>query len=101
MKKGVKGVSGFLGRAFRFVSNPENISEGEEDTEILKGLHQTIKKVEWDIEICILNTAISAMMIFLNLATKKGKIQLKQLACSPGYCAIRTTSLRRIVADSR
>jgi len=73
-EKGVKGVFGFLGRAFRFVSNPENISEGEEDAEILKGLHQTIKKVEWDIENLHFNTAISAMMIFLNLATKKGKI---------------------------
>ena len=72
--KGVKGVFGFLGRAFRFFSNSENIFEGEEDPEILKGLHQTIKKVEGDIENLHFNTAISAMMIFLNLATKKGKV---------------------------
>jgi leucyl-tRNA synthetase len=73
-EKGVKGVFGFLGRTFRFISNPENIFNGPEDPEILKGLHQTIKKVEWDIENLHFNTAISAMMIFLNLATKKGKI---------------------------
>ncbi len=73
-EKGVKGVFGFLGRTFRFVSNPENIFNGQEDPEILKGLHQTIKKVGWDIENLHFNTAISAMMIFLNLATKKGKI---------------------------
>jgi leucyl-tRNA synthetase len=73
-EKGVKGVFGFLGKTFRFLSNPENISAGEEDTKILKGLHQTIKKVEWDIENLHFNTAVSAMMIFLNLATKKGKI---------------------------
>jgi leucyl-tRNA synthetase len=73
-EKGVKGVFGFLGRAFRFVSNRENVFEGEEDAEILKGLQQTIKKVEWDIENLHFNTAISAMMIFLNLATRKGKI---------------------------
>jgi leucyl-tRNA synthetase len=73
-EKGVKGVFGFLGRAFRFISNPENIITGEEDPEILKGLHQAIKKVEGDIENLRFNTAISAMMIFLNLATKKGKI---------------------------
>jgi leucyl-tRNA synthetase len=73
-EKGVKGVSGFLGRAFRFLSNPENIFNGEEDAEVLKGLHQTIKKVEGDIESLHFNTSISAMMIFLNLATKKGKI---------------------------
>jgi leucyl-tRNA synthetase len=73
-EKGVKGVFGFLGRTFRFISNPENICEGKEDPEILKGLHQTIKKVEGDIENLRFNTAISAMMIFLNLATKKGNI---------------------------
>jgi leucyl-tRNA synthetase, eubacterial and mitochondrial family len=73
-EKGVKGVFGFLGRTFRFLSIPENIFAGEEDAEILKGLHQTIKKVEGDIENLHFNTAISAMMIFLNLATKKGKI---------------------------
>jgi leucyl-tRNA synthetase len=72
--KGVKGVSNFLGRTFRFFSNPENIFEGDEDPDILKGLHQAIKKVEGDIENLRFNTAISAMMIFLNLAYKKGKI---------------------------
>lgn len=72
--KGVKGVFGFLGRAFRFLSNPDNITKGEEDKEIIKGLHQVIKKVEGDIENLRFNTAISAMMIFLNLATKKGKV---------------------------
>ena len=59
-----------------FFQITENIFNGEEDTEILKGLHQTIKKVEGDIENLHFNTAISAMMIFLNLATKKGKSQL-------------------------
>jgi leucyl-tRNA synthetase len=73
-EKGVKGVFGFLGRTFRFVSNPENIFNGKEDPEVLKSLHQTIKKVEADIENLHFNTGISAMMIFLNLATKKGKI---------------------------
>ncbi len=73
-EKGVKGVFGFLGRSFRFFSNPENIMAGEENAEILKGLHQTIKKVEGDIESLRFNTAVSAMMIFLNMATKKGKV---------------------------
>ena len=72
--KGVKGVFGFLSRAFRFISNPENISAGEEDPEVLKSLHQTIKKVQNDIETLRFNTAISAMMIFMNLAIKKGRI---------------------------
>jgi leucyl-tRNA synthetase len=72
--KGVKGVFGFLGRAFRFLSDPANIFEGNEDPEILKGLHQAIKKVDGDIENLRFNTGISAMMIFLNLAIKKGKV---------------------------
>ncbi len=72
--KGVKGVFGFLGRAFRFFSNQENIIIGNEDPEILKGLHQMIKKVQGDIESLHFNTGISAMMIFLNLAAKKGKV---------------------------
>lgn len=73
-EKGVKGVFGFLGRTFRFLSAEGNIIQGTEDPDILKGLHQTIKKVEGDIESLHFNTGISAMMIFLNLATKKGKI---------------------------
>ena len=72
--KGVKGVFNFLGRVFRFFSVPENIFEGAEDPEVLKGLHQAIKKVEGDIENLRFNTAISAMMIFTNLAYKKGKV---------------------------
>jgi leucyl-tRNA synthetase len=72
--KGCKGVFGFLSRTFRFLSNHENIIDGEEDKEILKSLHQTIKKVESDIETLKFNTAVSAMMIFMNLAIKKGKV---------------------------
>ncbi len=72
--KGVKGVFGFLGRAYRFLSNPDNITGDKEDPEILKGLHQAIKKVENDIENLRFNTAISAMMIFINTATKKGTV---------------------------
>jgi leucyl-tRNA synthetase len=79
--KGVKGVFGFLGRAFRFFSNPENIINNDEDAEVLKVLHYTIKKVEGDIETLKFNTAISAMMIFLNLATKKGKVTI-DTACT-------------------
>jgi leucyl-tRNA synthetase len=73
-EKGVKGVFGFLGRAFRFLSESENINNGNEDPEILKSLHTAIKKVEGDIESLRFNTAISAMMIFLNTAIKKWKV---------------------------
>ncbi|HOW08258.1 MAG TPA: leucine--tRNA ligase [Bacteroidales bacterium] len=72
--RNVKGVFNFLNRSFRFFSNPENISETADDNELLKGLHKTIKKVGDDIESLKFNTAISEMMIFLNLAYKKGKV---------------------------
>ncbi|MBM3419614.1 MAG: leucine--tRNA ligase, partial [Bacteroidetes bacterium] len=73
-EKGVKGVFNFLSRTFRFVSNPANLHEGGEDPEVLKALHQTIRKVETDIDNMRFNTAISAMMIFLNIITRKEKI---------------------------
>jgi len=79
--RNVKGVFNFLGRAFRFFSNPENLTKGSEDIEILKGLHKTIKKVDGDIESLKFNTAISEMMIFLNLVYKKGKVT-RNTACS-------------------
>lgn len=72
--RNVKGVFNFLARTFRFFSNHENIFEGQEDIEILKGLHKTIRKVEEDIENLKFNTAISEMMIFLNLVYRKGKV---------------------------
>ncbi|QQS49920.1 MAG: leucine--tRNA ligase [Bacteroidota bacterium] len=71
---GVKGVYNFLQRAFRFFSELDNLFEGEEDREVLKALHQSIKKVESDIEALKFNTAISQFMIFTNLALKKGKV---------------------------
>ena len=72
--KGVKGVLGFLARAYRLIASQENITRGEEDPEILRSLHQVIRKVTDDIENLHFNTAVSAMMIFLNTAIKKGKI---------------------------
>jgi len=73
-EKGIKGPSGFLARVYRLLAHSENITGGEEDQEILRSLHKTIRKVTDDIENLRFNTAISAMMIFLNTAFKKGKI---------------------------
>ena len=75
--RNVKGVFNFIGRTYRFFSEPGNIIDGPEDAETLKGLHRTIKKVEDDIENLKLNTAISEMMIFLNLVYKKGKVTME------------------------
>lgn len=71
---GVKGVYNFLVKAFRFFADLNNITEGEEDKDTLKLLHQSISKVETDIENLKFNTAISQFMIFMNHAIKKGKV---------------------------
>lgn len=73
-EKGVKGVYNFLNRTHRFFADLNNIIEGDEDPETAKLLHQTIKKVEADIENLKFNTAISALMVFNNAALKKGKV---------------------------
>ncbi len=71
---GVKGVYNFLVRAYKFFADNNNIVDGKEDAEVLKLLHQSIKKVTTDIEGLKFNTAISQFMIFTNLAIKKGKV---------------------------
>lgn len=73
---GVKGVFNFLNRVNRFFSDTANIFDGEEDPEVLKQLHQTIKKVTADMENLKFNTAISALMVFNNLALKKGRVSM-------------------------
>jgi leucyl-tRNA synthetase len=71
---GVKGVYGFLNKVARFFGDPANITSDEDDKEVLKSLHLTIKKVGQDVEHLRFNTAISQMMIFTNLCMKKGKV---------------------------
>jgi len=73
-EKGIRGPANFLSRAYRLIANSENITDGIEDPEVLRSLHKTVRKVTEDIEDLRFNTAISAMMIFLNTALKKGKI---------------------------
>ncbi|MBT5092912.1 MAG: leucine--tRNA ligase, partial [Halobacteriovoraceae bacterium] len=64
--KGVKGVSNFLTRAYRFFGEKENASLSKENDETTRLLHKSIKKVTEDIEGFKFNTAISQLMIFIN-----------------------------------
>jgi leucyl-tRNA synthetase len=73
-ESGVKGVFGFLSRVHKFFSDRKNITEETEDKDTLKILHQTIKKVQGDIEGLRFNTAIAKMMEFINHCIRKGKI---------------------------
>jgi len=74
VENGVKGVFNFLNKAYKFFADPAHYSDEEDDEELTRSLHYTIKKVGEDIENLHFNTAISQMMIFTNLAVKKGKI---------------------------
>ena len=62
---GTEGIQRFLNRYYRFAKESKNKSETLNDgLETL--VHQTIKKVEEDIESMNFNTAISSLMILLN-----------------------------------
>ena len=72
--KGVEGVFRFLSRVYRLVLDEETgalsprLSDGEPTKAQQRALHAAIKKVSGDIEGMEYNTAISAMMIFVNEA---------------------------------
>ncbi|MCP4311059.1 MAG: class I tRNA ligase family protein, partial [Bacteroidetes bacterium] len=74
VENGVKGVYNFLNKVHKFFADQDHYHEGEEDPEVVKSLHATIKKVGEDIDVLHFNTAISQMMIFTNLCIKKGKV---------------------------
>jgi leucyl-tRNA synthetase len=65
---GIAGIKRFLDRVWRL--SEQQSSDGEPPQELLKVLHQTIRKVSTDTETLQFNTAIAQMMIFLNEAGK-------------------------------
>ncbi len=65
---GIAGIRRFLERVYGL---GENIKENE-SAEVTKTLHKTLTKVSTDVPLFKFNTAISAMMIFINLAEKEG-----------------------------
>ncbi len=73
--KGVEGVHRFLNRVWRLIIDVDNnqlsseVKDVEPTYEQLHILHKTIKKVSEDIENLQFNTAIAAMMIFVNDST--------------------------------
>src|SRR5690625_5408513 len=71
--KGVEGVNRFLNRVWRLYFGDRDhpgvqITDAEPTAEQRKVLHETIKKVTEDIDGMRFNTAISALMIFVNEA---------------------------------
>ena len=77
-ERGILGVSRFLDRIYGFILSTEN--EGTEDNEIKHVVHGTIKKIGEDIEEFKFNTAVSALMIFLNeIEAKKVNKETKNI----------------------
>ena len=73
---GVEGVHRFLQRVWRLIIDDRTgelkVADATGDAAIERALHRTIKKVGEDIETFKFNTAISAMMEFVNEATAGG-----------------------------
>ncbi len=82
--KGVEGVSRFLARVWRLAVtdegeiSPKIKDEDCTDKELIRVVHETIKKVGEDIEKLSFNTAISQMMICTNAFTQAEVVPLKE-----------------------
>ncbi len=81
-QKDVPGIYRFLNRVWRLMTSDAEgagaihshlAADRDPDGDLEKSLHRTIEKVEKDIDRLAFNTAISAMMIFVNDATKAGE----------------------------
>ena len=72
--KSVEGITRFLDRVWRLYTNEDGtlaLQGGEPSPEMLRVLHQTIRKVTEDIEALKFNTAISQTMVFVNETMKQ------------------------------
>ncbi|MFB3892113.1 MAG: leucine--tRNA ligase [Phycisphaerae bacterium] len=77
----IPGVHRFLQRVWRAIIGDDDhasILAAADSAEVERGLHKTIKKVGEDIEAMKFNTAIAAMMEFVNAVFKAGSIGRNQ-----------------------
>ncbi len=77
---GLIGMSRFLDRVWRLVTENLEASVDEDDHSVTQSLHRMIQKVGADIDRLSLNTAVSEMMIFVNEATKQGHVSRNTLS---------------------
>jgi len=68
----MSGVRRFLERTWRLYFSDKSVKQGEVPLQLDRLLHKTIQKVTEDLEQIHPNTAVSAMMIFVNEATRVG-----------------------------
>ncbi len=69
---GIRGIVRFVDRFWKVFSLSTKVDQKEDPQEVVSALHRTIKKVTKDIADFHFNTAISALMEFLNLVEKQG-----------------------------
>ncbi len=78
----VPGVHRFLNRAWRMIVGDEDqkpmLADADGDPDVEKALHRLVKKVGEDIVAMKFNTAIAAMMDFVNVAYRAGRIEQSQ-----------------------
>ncbi|MBR4832490.1 MAG: leucine--tRNA ligase [Butyrivibrio sp.] len=67
----VTGARKFINRVYTFFTEPGNITD-DNNGNLEKVYHQTVKKVSGDFEQLGFNTAIAQMMIFVNAVYKEG-----------------------------
>ncbi|PIY95058.1 MAG: leucine--tRNA ligase [Candidatus Levybacteria bacterium CG_4_10_14_0_8_um_filter_35_23] len=70
---GIEGMNRFLKRIWVLAQNV-NLSEKEEDKEVLRVLHKTIKGITGDIEKLSYNTSLAKLMEFYNFISDKKTI---------------------------
>ena len=83
---GVAGTRRFLDRTWRLVVDPESgerpaklVDGSVDDRDLDRHLHSALKKVSESVESLRFNTAISEMMIFVNVATRAPRIGVEQV----------------------
>lgn len=70
--EGIVGAYRFLNRVWKLAEANLKAKSNGNGSRLEKQLHQTIKKVDEDLALFKFNTAVSALMIFLNEAEKEG-----------------------------
>ena len=82
--RGVNGVHRFLGRIWRLVTQDDDVAkplvDADVDGDLKRKLHQTIQKVTEDTEELRFNTAIAAMMEYVNELYKQAEIPREALS---------------------
>lgn len=95
---GIAGMRRFIDRVWSLVSGYSDVvlTEEKDSREVTFKMHQTIKKVTEDLQSLRYNTAISAIMEFVNLLRDKTEGEIKRagkIRCAEWDEAIRTVVL--------